>query len=527
MRLLSYSVRNLRSFLKPATIPVRPITLLVGANSTGKSTLLRMLPLLRQSVETKTKGPLLWFGPYVDFGSFEDIQTKNGDLKDVLLGFKVRVQEDPHPLWYSVAITSEDIEIDIQIGLCRDSASASTYINLVNACIESHTISARFDKNGQISSFSLNDEELPLNGLSIQLKHDSNLFAVELSFEVEKRSKAADWKWRNSIYERLLLEASLLSHVDCLFHGRTEIDTRREFIKRLGISSLEILRENLVNSKGLSDFTSKRIALCINDSDWLHKFQGLLIADRLPRILSDLDLGLGSLLKNITYMGPIRATASRYYRQQDLATDEVDSEGANMAMFLAGLSEDDRSSFSVWCQESMGFSVSVSTSSSHVSILIGDSAGDGQYNIADMGFGYSQILPLLTTMWSSQRSKGDDKSSSSDYFNPARYHSNQTILVVEQPELHLHPRLQAKLADLYCNIISQSERSGSDISFVIETHSETLINRIGGLIRDKRISSSDVAVLIVDKECGCSSIKPAMFDDDGFLMNWPYGFFLP
>jgi predicted ATPase len=99
--------------------------------------------------------------------------------------------------------------------------------------------------------------------------------------------------------------------------------------------------------------------------------------------------------------------------------------------------------------------------------------------------------------------------------------------VVEQPELHLHPRLQAKLADLYCNIISQSERSGSDISFVIETHSETLINRIGGLIRDKRISSSDVAVLIVDKECGCSSIKPAMFDDDGFLMNWPYGFFLP
>jgi predicted ATPase len=175
----------------------------------------------------------------------------------------------------------------------------------------------------------------------------------------------------------------------------------------------------------------------------------------------------------------------------------------------------------------MGFSVSVSSTISHVSILIEDTAADSQFNIADMGFGYSQILPLLTAMWAAQRKNTEGKTPMSDHFASEHFFSNQIILAIEQPELHLHPRMQARLSDLYCNIVAQSASGGSDISFVIETHSETIINRIGRLVHEKRISASDVAVLIVEKEAGFSTVATASFDDDGFLVNWPYGFFLP
>ena len=68
--MIKLRIRNLRSLEDTGPIELRPLTLLVGKNSSGKSTLLRVLPLLRQSIEVDTAGPLLWFGRYVDFGSF-------------------------------------------------------------------------------------------------------------------------------------------------------------------------------------------------------------------------------------------------------------------------------------------------------------------------------------------------------------------------------------------------------------------------------------------------------------------------
>ena len=50
---------------------------------------------------------------------------------------------------------------------------------------------------------------------------------------------------------------------------------------------------------------------------------------------------------------------------------------------------------------------------------------------------------------------------------------------IEQPELHLHPLFQARLADAFCNIVREARRSKSDLRLVIETHSETMVNRFG------------------------------------------------
>jgi predicted ATPase len=83
----SLSVAQLRSMRQQIDIEFKPITLLLGANSSGKSTFLRFLPLLKQSTEARTTGPILWNGRLVDFGSFEEAVTYDTDA--IYFGFSV------------------------------------------------------------------------------------------------------------------------------------------------------------------------------------------------------------------------------------------------------------------------------------------------------------------------------------------------------------------------------------------------------------------------------------------------------
>ena len=98
---------------------------------------------------------------------------------------------------------------------------------------------------------------------------------------------------------------------------------------------------------------------------------------------------------------------------------------------------------------------------------------------------------------------------------------------MEQPELHLHPHYQAKLADALSAVASI--RYDAPRIFV-ETHSDHLINRLGALVADKKLNQEDVQILVVndDGADGDSSVIPVDFDADGMLgSNWPLGFFSP
>lgn len=74
-------IQNVRSLQDTGMVPMAEIILLVGENSSGKSTFLRLFPLIRQSISKRTDGPLLWAGDvddYVDFGSFSEAVTNDG-----------------------------------------------------------------------------------------------------------------------------------------------------------------------------------------------------------------------------------------------------------------------------------------------------------------------------------------------------------------------------------------------------------------------------------------------------------------
>lgn len=79
-------VKNLRSLYDTSQIEMKKINMLVGNNSSGKSTFLRIFPLLKQSFNNRINGPILWAGDeddYVDFGSYQEALS-NGCVGDTM-----------------------------------------------------------------------------------------------------------------------------------------------------------------------------------------------------------------------------------------------------------------------------------------------------------------------------------------------------------------------------------------------------------------------------------------------------------
>ena len=83
-----YGIKNLRSLDLPL-IELRPITVLVGRNNSGKSSLLRSFPLLKQSIQDNVEGPISWHGKYVDFGDYETAVKRNCGEEGITFKFKI------------------------------------------------------------------------------------------------------------------------------------------------------------------------------------------------------------------------------------------------------------------------------------------------------------------------------------------------------------------------------------------------------------------------------------------------------
>ena len=113
------------------------------------------------------------------------------------------------------------------------------------------------------------------------------------------------------------------------------------------------------------------------------------------------------------------------------------------------------------------------------------------------------------------------------YYGPVTDKYSST-LVIEQPELHLHPGAQAELANLFVDAVS-SNSSSRTLNVLIETHSEHLIRRLQALVADSNcsITNDDIRIYYVDKnEANEGYITEMKLHPNGQFENtWPTGFF--
>ena len=93
-------------------------------------------------------------------------------------------------------------------------------------------------------------------------------------------------------------------------------------------------------------------------------------------------------------------------------------------------------------------------------------------------------------------------------------------LILEQPEIHLHPSVQAMLADVFIEVVTKR-----NIQIIVESHSEHLLRRLQRRIAEKKILSNDTALYFCKMGKSSSKINRLNIDLFGNIINWPPGFF--
>lgn len=125
--------------------------------------------------------------------------------------------------------------------------------------------------------------------------------------------------------------------------------------------------------------------------------------------------------------------------------------------------------------------------------------------LTDVGFGISQVLPVIVESF---------------YVPP------HSVVIFEQPEIHLHPQVQAALADLFVDAIRARERGEPrNCQFIVESHSEHFLRRLQRRIAEEELGRDDAALYFVDTGGGTARLDELEVDDFGNISNWPEGFF--
>lgn len=499
-------LKNLRSLEDTGFIELKPITFLLGSNSSGKSTFLRSLALIRQSVTAKTTGPILWYGNLVDFGSFNEALNNKSDAKEICFTYKLKSS------YLRRRRIEEDIDIILEMKVAlEDDKQVNTVCKELVLNISDHTVKISIGSGGIINRFDVNDKSFLSEKSQFKSEQIGGILPLVFKLKDENNiDNAYLFPKRDPFFD------DIVRSIKRIVHHKVSTENIGFHASLLNIESSSIM---LAKIKETDVFKKKTIGWTEETEDYIN-LKNLIIANSIFSLLEVLDEYISSFAHNLSYIGPVRATAERYYRSQDLSVGEVDSEGKNLPMFLRNLTDNDRDDFTVWTEKYFNFSVIIHSSEDHVSLRIKENNSKTEINLADTGFGFSQVLPILTQLWWLGRRESRKGKFSSSY---------PVIFAIEQPELHLHPKLQSFLADFFIASVKAAKESGLNLKLIIETHSETLINRTGHRIANNECNADDINVVIFDKKNlnDSISIKTANYDAEGFLNNWPLGFFEP
>lgn len=224
-------------------------------------------------------------------------------------------------------------------------------------------------------------------------------------------------------------------------------------------------------------------------------------------LLEDLSLSIRRELEKIIYLGPLRRKPERDYVWNKSKPGEVGSDGhraIDVLLSSALMKGDDQnriiegvSKWLVRMKVADKLEVKQLGRSTRYELVV---HRDGvEANLRDVGIGISQVLPVLTIA----------------YFAPLG-----STIILEEPEIHLHPLAQSVLAELFVEV--SKERN---VQFIVETHSEHLFRRMQTLIAKQQITTKDAAMYFVERDGKNARMKQLDLDSFGTVKNWPPNFF--
>lgn len=429
-------IQNFKSWEDTGDLVLRPITGFFGANSSGKTSILQAILLLKQTADSADRGLPLQFGE-------KNSLINLGDFRSVV---------------YQHASESE----------------------------------LRFDLGWRrLKPFTVRNVK-EVNGTSVQNDH--------LGFSTRVRDERA----ASNKAPRLVVKEMRYTVGDVVFGMRQQQEP----------SHYELISENapfqFIRSLGRV-WPLPPPTKCYGFPDQVRAhFQN-------AGFLSDLELSLEELLRSVYYLGPLRANPERTYTWA--GTQPSDMGRAGEQAIDAILSSRDRGEkisrgkgksrvsleeyVAEWLRK-LGliseFRIEpVKEGSQIFQVKVRKSPDGAEALLTDVGFGVSQILPVIVLCF---------------------YVPEGSTVILEQPEIHLHPAVQAKLADVFVDAYLKRK-----VQVIVESHSEHFLRRLQRRIAEEKLSNNDASFYFCDWTGRVSLAQPLNVDLYGTITNWPTDFF--
>ena len=207
-------------------------------------------------------------------------------------------------------------------------------------------------------------------------------------------------------------------------------------------------------------------------------------------------------LASMMHLSALRTPIQPLYEQRTFI-DAKSVDGSDVP-YLIRENADLLNAISEWYKENMdteGISISAEIAAFQMRL---QSQGGGSENLSDVGQGIQQVLSVIAYSKALQLGTNGVKT-----------------LLVEEPELHLHPSAHAAVGDLFVNAV----KGARDNQVIVETHSENLILRIRRRVATGELSPSDVNIIYFDNRSGETSPHEIQIRPDGSVSQWPQGIF--
>jgi predicted ATPase len=508
----SITVKNYKAF-DEAVIPIKPITILLGANSVGKSSLTQILLMLQQTgrVGLKSyKSALKLYGGYVNLGDAKNLFRKTDTTKPLKISFLVRSTR-----------LKEFLKTDFREYFSRIFFDLPYYLPLKGFSeIRRKPIEKEEDFEKYIDRIldilsKENIQDKYLNEINFVLKNRHDLYLPSLN-SGNKRQFIEAYNFLFSLskvirndtftisYELGYNENILITNCIEIYHGKHNILSLNlnanpnpivtsSIFKLTQNDSNEILSLFEPTNTIFNTFKDLR-----EQGDNIFSPKTSIVVQLFNYVQNDLKHEFSD--DNINYVSPLRAHPKRYYMldkaKLNLTLDTLDGDA------IAEVLKDDsvlKTKVNNWLKK-FGVQVSVEEFKEVINHLK-VKQNNLNLDITDVGFGISQILPVIIQGFLT---------------------SDNSTTIIEQPEIHLHPKMQADLADLFIDIV----KNASTKKLIIETHSEYLLKRLRRRISEGKIDPNKVAICLIDPQNDSmgAKINELKIENKGFF-EWPIDFY--
>ena len=239
--------------------------------------------------------------------------------------------------------------------------------------------------------------------------------------------------------------------------------------------------------------------------------------------LADFALQTERVFSQFFYLGPLRKHPERVYQWSGDTPTDVGMQGESALAALLAATQEGRqlnrghrqrkqrfdTFIATWLKE-LGvisdFAVKpVAKGRKEYEVLLRTHEDAPEVKLTDVGFGVSQVLPALVQA----------------FYAPAN-----SVIWMEQPEIHLHPRVQSNLADAFiCAVQAYEGGNPRGTQLIVESHSEHFLSRLQRRVAEGTIAKEDVAIYFVTREGQMAQLEALRLNDDGEIENWPENFF--